>query len=112
MNNEAAEKLLFWMVFVLPTLMVLTAIPMILEIVPPNGAIGVRTAVSLSSEEAWYAINFRAGVAIAISSVLSIMLSLGLMKYLNKTKIQKSLYALVSFGILFMISLSIADQAY
>lgn len=112
MGKDELDKVLFLVLFLIQALMALMAIPLVLEMVPPNGAYGVRTAASFTSNEAWYAINFRAGVGMLVSSVLSVPLCFAIVKFVDKSRGYRGLYALGGYFLLLMISLSIADQGY
>lgn len=49
---------------VLPLIMVILAIPLILEKVPPNHLYGFRTPYTMSSKDVWYYANRVCGIAL------------------------------------------------
>jgi hypothetical protein len=51
--------------------LVVISIPLIVEIVPPNGSYGFRTPLSRSSPAVWYAANAFMGWALTVAAVIS-----------------------------------------
>ena len=54
----------------LPILVFLSAVPLTLNLVPPNRFYGYRTATTLSSLDAWYQINFATGLAMIAAGIV------------------------------------------
>ena len=50
--------------FFAPIAIILTSIPLVLELIPPNRWYGVRVREAYASDAAWYAINRRGSMAI------------------------------------------------
>jgi uncharacterized membrane protein len=65
-----------WMRFV-PLAFVAVALPMALEMIPPNPIYGVRTAATMSSAETWYRANQWAGAASVGLGLLALFVNLG-----------------------------------
>jgi hypothetical protein len=60
----------------LPAVMFVLGIPLAMKLVPPNQFYGFRTSVTFSSPEAWYQINFAAGLALITSGIVAGLLAL------------------------------------
>ena len=58
-----------WIVFLLPTTLILFGVPLILRIVPPNHIYGFRMSKTLSDEGVWYAANYVAGWDLVLAGV-------------------------------------------
>ena len=54
----------------LPILVLLSGVPLALRLVPPNRFYGYRTAITLSSLDAWYQINFATGLAMIAAGII------------------------------------------
>ena len=55
-------------------IIVLVSIPLILQVVPPNGSYGFRTGFTRSSPAIWYAANAFMGWALVVAAVVSTVL--------------------------------------
>jgi len=62
--------------YVLPAVIAGVAVPMALQMIPPNGFYGFRTPKTLSSPEIWYPANRVSGWALIVSSLLAIVFNL------------------------------------
>lgn len=60
----------------LPLLLLAVAVPLALDMVEPNGLYGFRTAASQASDANWYSANRATGRALAILSVVALVLNL------------------------------------
>ncbi len=59
--------------FIIPAIILfILSIPLILNVIPPQKWIGIRTSETLSDEEIWYRVNRLAGWALLVSSVFYI----------------------------------------
>ncbi len=59
--------------FMIPSIILfILSIPLILNLIPPQKWIGIRTSKTLSDETVWYRVNRFAGWALLISSVVYI----------------------------------------
>ncbi len=77
-----ASKRFMAAIFVLNGLLVAAlAVPMILGIVPPNQAYGLRTERTLSSPEVWYPANRIGGIYMLVSAMAIVAGSLLLLRY-------------------------------
>jgi hypothetical protein len=54
----------------LPAVLLVSGIPLVLKVVPPNRFYGFRTATSYSSTEAWYQLNFATGLALIAAGIV------------------------------------------
>jgi SdpI/YhfL family protein len=54
----------------LPIFVLLSGVPLTLRLVPPNRFYGYRTAITLSSLDAWYQINFATGLAMIAAGIV------------------------------------------
>ena len=54
----------------LPAFLLVTGIPLVLRLVPPNRFYGYRTATSFASLEAWYQLNWATGIALIAAGVV------------------------------------------
>jgi len=62
--------------FIIPSIIIfILSIPLILNIIPPQKWIGIRTSKTLSDEEIWYRVNRFAGWALLVSSVFYISIA-------------------------------------
>ena len=61
-----------WMFLWVPVLIVATALPMLLGIVPPNGLYGFRTKASMANPQGWYLANRAAAKYLILCSILSV----------------------------------------
>ncbi|MEH6597377.1 MAG: SdpI family protein [Colwellia polaris] len=57
--------------YVISVIFIILGLPLVLEMIEPNSAYGVRTAQALSGESAWYRLNFIGGCGMIISGALS-----------------------------------------
>ena len=81
-----------------PLVFVLTGLPMALEAVPPNRFYGVRTAETLSSNEAWYVSNYWAGLVAVVLGLAATAFNLAVWKRTSASelmKVQMSLAAIL-----------------
>jgi len=58
-----------WVVFVVPTTLIVLGIPLIARRVPPNYLYGYRISKTLSDEGVWYAANHSTGWDMALAGV-------------------------------------------
>ena len=59
--------------FIIPSIIIfILSIPLILNLIPPQKWIGIRTPKTLSDETIWYRVNRFAGWALLVSSVFYI----------------------------------------
>ncbi|UTW56427.1 SdpI family protein [Kordiimonas sp. SCSIO 12610] len=100
------ERILVWASYGFPLLILLLSIPMILELVPPNGPIGFRTNYTVSSPEIWYAENHKAGIAFAITSIIGIFANYLILRFFKKTIAIKCLYSIFFYVLLLAIVIS------
>lgn len=62
--------------FIIPSIIIFVlSIPLILNLIPPQPWIGIRTSKTLSDEVVWYRVNRFAGWALLISSVIYIIVA-------------------------------------
>ena len=60
--------------FIIPAIIIfILSIPLILNLIPPQPWIGIRTSKTLSDDVVWYRVNRFAGWALLISSVIYII---------------------------------------
>lgn len=59
---------------VVPVVLVVVAVPLILNKVPPNGLYGFRTPKTLSSPAVWYPANRRSGIYFALAGAAMLIL--------------------------------------
>ena len=64
--------------YMLPLIIVLTAVPLVLGKVPPNGLYGFRTEKTQSSPEVWYPANRFAGWAFVVAGLITVGINFGL----------------------------------
>jgi len=57
----------------LPTLLLVSGIPLALKLVPPNRFYGFRTSTTFSSLDAWYQINFATGLALIAAGLVGLL---------------------------------------
>jgi SdpI/YfhL protein family len=57
-------------------LLVIISVPLVLRMVPPNGAYGFRTGLTQSSSAIWYPVNAFMGWALIVAAVISAILLL------------------------------------
>ena len=57
--------------YVISVILIVLGLPLVLEMIEPNSAYGVRTAQALSDESAWYHHNSIGGWGMIFSGVLS-----------------------------------------
>ena len=62
-----------WIVFLLPTMLILLGIPLILRIVPPNYIYGFRIHKTLSDDSVWYAANYVAWWDLVLAGVAQLV---------------------------------------
>jgi uncharacterized membrane protein len=93
-------QMLLWMYIVMSVILILLAIPLWLEKIPPNGLYGFRIRKTLENEKVWYAVNryfapwlVAAGIGVALSAFLLLLF----------TGISIDLYALSVLGVLVVI---------
>lgn len=67
-----AKKFITIISYVSSLIIASIGVPLALKMIGPNASHGIRTDTSLSSVEAWYAINFFAGVGLIIAGIASI----------------------------------------
>ncbi len=63
------------MTLVVPLTIIVLAVPLIFQKVPPNGLYGFRTALTTSSDQIWYYANKVLGIALLLAGVLWLVLS-------------------------------------
>ena len=62
--------------FIIPAIIIfILSIPLILNLIPPQTWIGIRTSKTLSDDVVWYRVNRFAGWALLISSVIYIIVA-------------------------------------
>ena len=62
--------------FIIPAIIIfILSIPLILNLIPPQPWIGIRTSKTLSDDEVWYRANRFAGWALLVSSVIYIIVA-------------------------------------
>jgi uncharacterized membrane protein len=61
-----------------PVIIILVALPLILEKVPPNGLYGFRTPKTRSSPQVWYPANRMSGIYLALAGVAMLILTFAL----------------------------------
>ena len=61
-----------------PILLIVLAIPLILEKIPRNGFYGFRTPYTLSSDDVWYRANRIAGVTLLLAGMFWLTLAVAL----------------------------------
>ena len=59
-----------------PVLLIVLAIPLILQKIPRNGFYGFRTPYTLSSDDVWYRANQIAGITLLVTGVFWLGLSI------------------------------------
>ena len=93
-------------IFLLVQLLLVTlSIPLILQVVKPNGFYGFRTPKTLSDEKLWYRINRFAGISLLLASLLSISLFL----YFFQAGYFKTLDSIFSISILPPLTVSLVS---
>src|SRR5262245_40099070 len=62
--------------FVVPAILILvSALPLIFGLIPPNRGYGVRTTKTLSSSESWYRANRYGGWVLVLASILYLVIA-------------------------------------
>ena len=62
--------------FIIPAIIIfILSIPLILNLIPPQTWIGIRTSKTLSDDVVWYRVNCFAGWALLISSTIYIVVA-------------------------------------
>lgn len=56
----------------LPLITIVTALPLVFRIVPPNWFYGFRTRKTLSDSNIWYEANYVGGVSLLVASALTL----------------------------------------
>ena len=64
--------------FVVAIVLIVLAVPLILEKIPRNGFYGFRTPYTFSSDEVWYRANKIAGVTLLVAGIFWLALAIGL----------------------------------
>lgn len=57
--------------YVISVILIVLGLPLVLEMIEPNSAYGVRTAQALADESAWYHLNSIGGWGMIFSGILS-----------------------------------------
>lgn len=83
----------------------LTSIPMIFKMIPPNRTYGYRTAETLSSPEIWYAANFEMGLSLAITSIAAMFTATVIIKRL-KARLERKIFLHIA-NLMFFVFLGI-----
>jgi uncharacterized membrane protein len=65
-----------WLLATVPLFFAVLCLPMVLELIEPNGFYGVRIAATRASEAEWYRINRIAGIAGAVAGSAGFVLNL------------------------------------
>lgn len=53
-----------------PITIILVSLPLLFDLVPPNGWYGIRVREAYASDEAWYAVNRVGGLAIVCAALI------------------------------------------
>ncbi len=64
--------------FALPILTIVTALPLVMQKVPPNWWYGFRTRKTLSDPQIWYRANYLGGVGLLYAGIISLAINLSL----------------------------------
>jgi uncharacterized membrane protein len=56
--------------FVPASIMLLLALPLVFDLIPPNRVYGVRTVKTLADKDLWYRVNRYAGWCLILSSII------------------------------------------
>ncbi|MDP5211952.1 SdpI family protein [Pseudoalteromonas tunicata] len=59
--------------YVISAIFIVLGLPLVLELIEPNSAYGVRTAQALSDENTWYHLNSIGGWGMIVSGLLSFL---------------------------------------
>ncbi len=102
-----AMKILVWLSYGVPVILLLVSIPMILGLIPPNAVYGYRTQYTISSPDIWYAENYKAGVAFAVISLVAIAVIYLIMKFSMRPLLHK---ALLGLGIYTVLIIGVASN--
>ena len=104
-NKKNKVKPIFFLSAIIAIIFIIISIPLILEKIQPNNYYGFRTKKTFQSEEIWYKANKFSGIALFISSLVTLFSSIISLIYLKKISIVKSF---LIFHLICWIPLSIS----
>lgn len=70
------KGLISYIPFVLPILTIVTALPLVMQKVPPNWWYGFRTRRTLSDPDIWYRANYLGGIGLLYAGIISLTINL------------------------------------
>jgi hypothetical protein len=79
--------------YVISAIFIVLGLPLVLEVIEPNSAYGVRTAQALSDENTWYQVNSIGGWGMIVSGLLS-FLTIKTLKNNENLELVKSIVAI------------------
>lgn len=101
-----SSRIIVWLSYGLPILILLISVPLILELIPLNGPIGYRTSYTLSNSEIWYSENRKAGILITIVSIISLIFNYFNFKFSKKPAHIKGLFSISLYIFLIIVVIS------
>jgi uncharacterized membrane protein len=90
-----------------PILLIVLAIPLILQRIPRNGFYGFRTPYTLSSDDVWFRANKIAGITLLVAGIFWLGLSIWLPRVMTSQQEAASLvnwYGLTALGLSVAVS--------
>jgi uncharacterized membrane protein len=102
----------FFILYLIPALIVVLGIPLVLQLVPPNGFYGFRTGKSLSSPEIWYKTNQVAGIALVLSGGAGFVVRLLLVRCLTSVSAQNVLIYVIFIDTFILVMAAAAAWLY
>jgi uncharacterized membrane protein len=72
---------LSYILFIVSALEIVFGLPFAFKLVPQNKYLGLRSSKILADSDSWYFVNFRMGLGLVISGLVTIMLSLLLVTF-------------------------------
>ena len=88
--------------YVISAIFIVLGLPLVLEVIEPNSAYGVRTAQALSDEHAWYHLNSIGGWGMIVSGLIS-FITIRTLKNNENLELVKSIVAISCAPALFPI---------
>ena len=88
-------------------ILIVVAVPLILEKIPRNGFYGFRTPYTLSSDVVWYRANRIAGIALVVAGIFWLVLAISLPQVITSQQEATRLvrvYGLAGLGLSVAIS--------